>query len=72
MTELKRCPFCGGHGSLTDDYRTDSVVVVCEVCKAFGPAGEDEEDAATLWNRAGCIKLWNQRAKRLKNEFVTP
>lgn len=68
MTELKPCPFCGGHGSLTDDYRTDSVVVACEVCGAFGPAGEDEEDAATLWNRRKSKPYESRKSKSVHAE----
>lgn len=48
--ELLPCPFCGGTNLCELGY--DGLVFIgCHTCATCGPSGEDEEQAAELWNR---------------------
>ena len=50
MSELKKCPFCGGEAKYYTDC--DMTQVQCAVCGAT-PSGwwDEAEDAAAEWNR---------------------
>ena len=58
MTNLKRCPFCGGKALLSHDYEgTGASYVRCQKCglesirfiRAFDTASDDR--AVEYWNR---------------------
>jgi Lar family restriction alleviation protein len=66
MSDLKKCPFCGGKAKLYGSvlYKkkgcTDAKYVACSECKAKGPTVEfdarkgechDAEEATAAWNR---------------------
>lgn len=60
MTELKKCPFCGGEAEAYsydayDGYQGDLAVwrVQCQQCRAFIQRGTKEE----------AIEAWNRRAE---------
>lgn len=54
-TELKSCPFCGGHASIAEaeceDFDDKLFVVWCEDCGVGTPASEDPQIVSELWNR---------------------
>ena len=49
--DLLPCPFCGAGGEALGftSSAADNAYVFCE-CGGEGPAGENENDAAHLWN----------------------
>ena len=53
MTELERCPFCGGKdsGILTTSYDGYWFAVFCENCMAHTRKCRQEKDAIEAWNR---------------------
>jgi Lar family restriction alleviation protein len=52
VADLKHCPFCGAVPTVIEDYiRGSMVFVVCGGCNTRGPMGDDEREAAELWNR---------------------
>ena len=55
MTELKRCPFCGGEARLHGSYYDDdcSEYVSCTKCNAMTPL-MDKKGASIIW--------WNRRS----------
>lgn len=50
MTELRRCPFCGGEAEVWVSNVTDRAVIYCKVCDAqiMKP---NEQEAIEAWNR---------------------
>ena len=56
MTELRKCPFCGGEASVYEHKDWDSFFVMCECCGCtIGTALDNiacsEEEIVELWNR---------------------
>ncbi len=58
MTELKRCPFCGGHDKylpapkmLSVPWAIDVWTVECDNCQATCGYESNEEDAKVRWNQ---------------------
>jgi len=49
LTELKRCPFCGGNGKITTDG--GGFRVCCEKCFASAQLSVDQEAATDTWNK---------------------
>lgn len=50
-TVAKPCPFCGCDVVRRESgYEEGSVIIVCRMCGAVGPANGDKETAITLWN----------------------
>ena len=48
----RRCPFCGGTKVLpVVDTDTHYWAMVCEECKAQGPATQDSQRVFNLWNK---------------------
>ena len=52
MTELKRCPFCGGDAELFDEYWIDVhyAYVMCKTCETISDTCDTKERAIELWN----------------------
>jgi len=57
MNEIKPCPFCGGVGSVSNDYDANSKLpddeqffVRCLSCACEGPWARLASNAITLWN----------------------
>lgn len=52
MSELKKCPFCGGEDVHTRSYCSDSWHYVdCLTCGSSGPEADGEDEAIAAWNR---------------------
>ena len=56
MEELKRCPFCGGDGVITQKRNLETWIVECSnpICPASYMIGNDydtKEEAIEAWNR---------------------
>ena len=49
MTELRKCPFCGGEAEVWVSNVTDRAVIYCKVCDAqiMKP---NEQEAIEAWN----------------------
>lgn len=81
MSELKKCPFCGGDPQLryqgvSRKYDKDTVCIVfvrCRYCKGQGPVFPDNlwpDEDGNNWNTWACecaASAWNRRA----NEIIT-
>lgn len=63
MSELKRCPFCGGTPEIVSDYGD---VVRCKGCYAC-KVGDNRESAITQWNKRDCVSA----AETLREVFNT-
>lgn len=50
MTELRKCPFCGGEASTYVAY-DDGYYVCCNECGCGLPVYNTEQDAIEAWNR---------------------
>ena len=54
MSELKKCPFCGGEADIESDisdYGEMRFYVYCKKCIAEGGWGFSEKEAIELWNK---------------------
>lgn len=52
MTDLRPCPFCGGHGAKIAKLPDGDVCyVACNVCHAATREFDKPENAAAAWNR---------------------
>ena len=50
MTELRKCPFCGGEAEMFVSDVTDRAVVYCKGCDAQIQMKPNEEEAIEAWN----------------------
>lgn len=58
MSELKKCPFCGGKAIVKLQYAANEDVITtkqCVVCKVCGAAG------ITSFSKEYAIEAWNER-----------
>lgn len=79
MSELKRCPFCGGKAevrSRCNDYETDNFVMHfarCNNCKAESAWCREETEAIKAWNTRKpvekAIERLEERAKIYYEEY---
>lgn len=51
MTELRKCPFCGGEAEVWVSDVTDRAVVYCKVCDAQIQMKPNEQEAIEAWNK---------------------
>ncbi len=71
MQKIKKCPFCGGDGELTQRYnsRYDNyfVFVACNLCNAQSKTFTSRDDLSeSEWNTNACekaVKAWNMEFK---------
>lgn len=71
MQEIKKCPFCGGDGELTQRYNTRYrnyfLFVACNLCGGQGKIFSSDEDVTeSNWKTNACeraVKAWNMRYK---------
>lgn len=71
MHKIKKCPFCGGDGELTQRYnsRQDNyfVFVECSLCNAQSKVFSSRDDVSECdWNTKACekaVKAWNMEYK---------
>lgn len=71
MYNIKKCPFCGGDGELTQRYnsRNDNyfVFVACGMCNAQSKVFSSRDDVSKgNWNAKACekaVKAWNMEYK---------
>lgn len=58
MTELRRCPFCGGERKIKQvvSYPFDGCFycITCKDCYASGTTKQKEDEAAEAWNKRVC------------------
>ena len=50
MTELRKCPFCGGEASIYVAY-DDGYYVCCDECGCGLPVYNTEQEAIEAWNK---------------------
>ena len=66
MSNLRRCPFCGGKGELWNNKLTYRLYgVICEECDCMTPYFTTREEAIEAWNRREPI----DRIKELEEEI---
>ncbi len=71
MQEIKKCPFCGGDGELTQRYnsRYDNyfVFVACSLCSAQSKTFTSDDNAERVeWQSKACekaVNAWNMNYK---------
>lgn len=71
MDDIKKCPFCGGDGELTQRYnsrwRNYFVFVSCSLCNAQGKTFSSDDDVSENdWKSKSCekaINAWNMEYK---------
>ena len=51
MTELRKCPFCGGKAEVWVSDVTDRAIVYCTVCDAQIRIRPNEQEAIEAWNK---------------------
>jgi Lar family restriction alleviation protein len=59
VSELKRCPFCGGAAqrSRVHDEKGGAVIIQCRRGKCCATlAGADDQEAMAMWNRRVEVK----------------
>ena len=73
MSELKRCPFCGGEAVVRENAKISTVWIVgCEKCGADGGLRFDKHEAIKAWNTryeppyGGSVPAGNERIKKVK------
>ena len=60
MTELKKCPFCGGEAELVTKWTM--CCVSCANCFAWTECFDNEAEAIEAWNSRRVYELYRQRA----------
>lgn len=71
MHKIKKCPFCGGDGELTQRYnsRRDNyfIFVSCSLCNAQSKTFASDDDVSVSdWESKACekaVKAWNMEYK---------
>ncbi len=71
MHNIKKCPFCGGDGELTQRYTSRYnnyfVFVSCSLCNAQSKVFNSEDDVSERdWDTKACekaVKAWNMEYK---------
>ena len=74
MSELKRCPFCGGEARLQKINKHGAYYVICKTCGCrtpkyqhrFTSKEERQEDAIEAWNTRKPMERIVERLEKIK------
>ena len=68
MSDINKCPFCGGTVEMEYSLHTDSFEFTCNMCGVnvdFERRGRNQQFGVKERSKSEAIKKWNRRTKKL-------